>query len=265
MNQVLNSIDRRTEAIQAKLQQSQELTNEFYSRLDLSWIYHDNALEGIVLSFSELNAAIDEAIISDSTLIPTYDEVQNHKEAIELVRETANKKKTVFGLDYLKKLHHVLSIERTPRSGKAPPKPPAGQYRKDNPLHRMYFHEIAQPEKISYQMRKIISWLTSEEAKTIHPIKRAALAHYKLIAIFPWPRYSGKVARLLMNAMLLRDGYLPAIVHAIERQRYYEVLRQPPETLIELIIESCTQTLESAEKFIEMMESGELQDAQPTA
>ena len=32
---------------------------DFIARLDFSWIYHDNALEGVVLSYHELKAAID--------------------------------------------------------------------------------------------------------------------------------------------------------------------------------------------------------------
>lgn len=255
MIQLFAEIERKTEIVQARLAADAEIAAIFYDRLDLSWIYHDNALEGVVLSFAELNAAIDDAIISDSTLIPTYDDVQNHKAAIAFVRQAGTKKKGSFGLEYLKKLHQVLSQESAPRSAKASAKPVPGQYRKDNPLHRMYFHEIAPPEKISYQMRKIVSWLSSDEAKKLHPIKRAANAQHKLITIYPWPKHSGKVARLLMNAMLLREGFLPSVVHAIERQRYYEVLRQPPEALTELVAEAADRTLNSAEKFFELIDT----------
>ena len=251
LNQLYSEIDRKAEALRGHLGQNAETLDDFWERLDLSWIYHDNALEGVVLSFYELNAAIDEAIVSDVSLIPSYDDVQNHKEAIVFVRQSAAKRKPALGLEYLKKLHTVLSQEHSPRPGKAPPKPTPGQYRKDNPLHRMYFHEISPPEKISYQMRKIVSWLGSDEAKKLHSIRRAAAAHHKLISIFPWPRHSGKVARLLMNGMLIREGYMPAIVHAIERQRYYEVLRQSPEALTQLVAEGLLRTTNSALQYFE--------------
>ena len=60
---------------------------DYRERLDVSWIFHDNALEGVVLSYSELKAAIDQRIISDVTLIPMYEEVRNHKTAVDFVRE----------------------------------------------------------------------------------------------------------------------------------------------------------------------------------
>lgn len=248
MNQY--EIDRRAEAVRSRLDNAPELLKEFNARLDFSWIYHDNALEGVVLSYHELNAAIDDDIISDSTLIPAYGDIVNHKNAIEFVRATGSKKKPSIGLDYIKKLYQVISRETTKRSSKAPPKP-LGQYRKDNPLHRQYFHEIAPPEKISYQMRKLVQWITSDEAKKMHPVKRASFVHHRLISIYPWPKHSGKVARLLMNAMLLKDGFLPAVIHAIDRQRYYEVLRQPATSLTELVTESLVGTVEAAERFFE--------------
>ncbi|MBW2733904.1 MAG: Fic family protein [Deltaproteobacteria bacterium] len=249
MNQLYLEIDRKAELVRGRLSVDEKLAKAFSARLDQSWIYHDNALEGVVLAFHELNAALDERIVSDNSLIATYDDVTNHKMAIEFVRQSAIKRKPALGLDYLKKLHHILSQEHSPRPGKAPPRPPAGQYRKDNPLHRMYFHEIAAPEKISYQMRKFVGWLTSDESKKMPVVKRAAVAQHKLISIFPWPRHSGKVARLLMNAILMREGFAPSIVHAIDRQRYYEVLKQSPEALTTLVAEALDRTLGSAVAF----------------
>lgn len=242
-------LDRRMEALRAQFLQHEELMPEFMERLDFSWIYHDNALEGVVLSYHELKAAIDKNIISDVTLIPAYLDIANHKAAIDFVRETAGRRRSSLGLEFLKKVYQILCTdESTPRNGKAKAQ---GQYRKDNPLHRLYFHEIAPPEKISYRVRKLVEWLASEEARKMHPIKRAAKAHFRLISIYPWPKHSGKVARLLMNTILLREGYVPAIIHAIERQRYYEVLRAPHSGLTSLIFESIQGTVEAAERFLE--------------
>lgn len=251
MSTVYEKIEEKSEKLTSALSTHEHIVEEFNRRLDTSWIYHDNALEGIVLSHHELNSSLDDAIISDVTLIPQYQELRNHKEAIAYTRSVAQRRKASLGLEYLKKLHLVLSNEPTLRSGRAPTKPPPIQYRKDNPLHRLYFHEIAPPDKISYHMRKLVQWIASDEAKKLHPVKRAAFAHHKLITIYPWPRHSGKVARLLMNAFLLRDGILPAIIHAVERQRYYEVLRQPPGALADLVAESLNRTLDSSLKLFE--------------
>lgn len=237
-------IDLRMEALATKLGQYPEnVLNDFKEKLLISWIYHDNALEGVVLSFHELKAAIDDRIISDNSLIPLYEELKAHKTAIDYIRALAIKRRTAVTLEVLKKLHEILSFEE---EGKQL------HYRKENPLHRLYFHEIAPPEKISYRMRKLIEWLRSDECRALHPIKRAAQAHQNLISIYPWMKNSGKVARLLMNLLLLRDGYIPAVIHAVDRQRYYDVLRAPSATeLAQLMREALENSIESAIRYLE--------------
>src|SRR5678816_1912965 len=84
------SLDSKVDALrELRMRAYPQVVAEFDERLDQSWIYHDNALEGVVLSYHELKAAIDKKIISDVTLIPMYEEIKNHKSAIELVRQLA--------------------------------------------------------------------------------------------------------------------------------------------------------------------------------
>jgi Fic family protein len=208
----------------------------------------------VVLSFQDLKAAVDDRIISDSTLIPAYDEIRHHRAAIVLVREWAHKKKLSLTLDTLKKLYLALTPDQVGKPS---------VYRKDNPLHRMYFHEIVPPDKISYKLRKLVDWLASVGAERTVPVRRAARAHLRLMQIFPWTRNSGRVARLLMNLILLHEGYLPAILHGIERQRYYDSLRLPPgasdedddlDQLVPLLGEALAQALEAGRRYLDEAE-----------
>jgi Fic family protein len=250
------SLDTKIDLLREHRQRSSTaVLADFDEKLDVSWIYHDNALEGVVLSYHELKAAIDKKIFSDVSLIPMYEEIKNHKAAIELVRQTARswaqeriengkkgKKKNQITLDTLKTLHSVLTPEE---------KLKGNPYRKDNPLHRLYFHEIAQPDKILLRLKKLIEWFDEDEFHHMHPVERAARAHYRLMAIYPWPKNSGKVARLMMNLMLLRDGYPPVVIHSIERQRYYDVLRSEAAGIIPLILESLENGVDTSIRFFE--------------
>ncbi|MFW6050468.1 MAG: Fic family protein, partial [Myxococcota bacterium] len=126
------------------------------------------------------------------------------------------------------------------------------RYRKDTPLHRLYFHEIAPPEKISYRMRQLVQWMNAAETKrSTHAVRLAAKAHYQLLHIYPFPKHSGKVARLLMNLILLRNGYPPAIIHATERQRYYEALKSSENAAASIVHEALVSSVESAIRFFE--------------
>lgn len=217
--------------------------SDYYYRLDISWIHHDGALEGVVYDPAELKSALAGEVVTDKSLIPIYDDIRNYKAAIDLVREMAQKKNRKITLDTIKKIYLALAPEETETKG--PPK-----YRKEMPLHRIYFHEIAHPSKISYRMRQLVQWMSSEETRRfVHPVRLAAKAHTSLIHIFPFQKHSGKVSRLLMNLILFREGYPPVIVHSTERQRYYEALRVSDDDVSALIHDSLENSVESTLRF----------------
>src|SRR4029077_8395537 len=106
MEQRLSELDGKVEALRERLiRLGPTVLGQFHERLDISWIYHENALEGVVLSYSEIKAAIDKKIISDVSLIPMYQEIKNQKAAIEYIRDLCARKKAVLTLDVVKKIY----------------------------------------------------------------------------------------------------------------------------------------------------------------
>ncbi len=240
---VLTLVEERTSHLQDILKgMRMDEIDGFRDKLLISWIYHDNALEGIVLTHHELKCAIEQDIVADVSLIPTYDEIRAHKAAIELVYDLAAKKRGGITLEVIKRIYATMS----PNIGDVK----LVRYRKETPLHRLYFHEIAPPEKISYRMRRLIEWMGSPQAKNMNPIKLASKVHFRLMHIYPFPKSSGKLARLVMNLLLLRNGYEPALIHATDRQRYYDALRTPHNGLTRLICDSLLNSIEGAAKFL---------------
>jgi len=231
--------------------QDEEILAEFQERLDMSWIYHDSALEGVVLSFHELKSAIDKDVVSDVSLIPTYDEIRAHKAAIDFVREqAAQKKKVPITMELLLKLREVLTPENPETLAKD------GPWRKDTPVHRLYFHDIPPAEKIPGEMKKLADWLADPETKKLAALRLAAKMHFKIMQIYPFTKHSGKLARLAMNLVLLRSGFPPAIIHSTERQRYYESLRGPSTLLYNLMLDSLENSIDSAIKVFSEAHSG---------
>jgi Fic family protein len=119
------------------------------------------------------------------------------------------------------------------------------------PLHRIYFHEIATPDKIPQKIRNLLQWLSSEDIhRTMHPTRIAARMHYQFLHIFPFPKHSGKVARLLMNLILIRrEGYPPAILHSTDRQRYYDALKTSSDAVAAVINEAIENATESGLRY----------------
>ncbi len=211
----------------------------FDERFMMSWIYHDFALEGTVLSVAEIKAAVDDEIISSSSLIPAYDSVIAFRDGIQHILDSRGKPLQL-SLEWLKHLHFLL----LPADKKE-----QVQYRKDNPIHRMYFHDLAPADKISYRIRRLTEWFRTDECQKAHPIELAAEVHREVIRIFPWPDISGRVARLAMNAILVREDYWPSIVHAIDRQSYYDVLRLDQDQLLNLVVDGLEEGIRSSNRL----------------
>ncbi|MBC7173504.1 MAG: Fic family protein [Polyangiaceae bacterium] len=222
-----------------------DIVRGFNDRFDMSWIYHDSVLEGVVYTMDELRNAFEDDADADPSLIPVYDEIRNHKAAIDIIRELAARKRLSITLDVIKKLYTQLAPEEV--EGKGPPK-----YRKDMPVHRLYFHDICTPDKISYRMRQLFTWINSAETKrSTHPVRLSAKAHLQMLQIYPFPRHSGKVARLLMNLVLLHHGYPPVIIPATERQRYYEALKTSDNAVAKLVNEALGASVETGIRYFE--------------
>jgi Fic family protein len=225
---------------------SEALKKEYEETLEMSWIHHDSALEGVVYTFQELRAAMDPtpSAVADSSLQPVCEEIRRHRQAIAYVRDLGERRRVPLNVDSVKKLYVMLH----PEEGDVK----TVKYRKDIPQHRLYFHEYAPPDKIAYRVRQIMDWLNGPEAKKMkNPLRVAARVHYDLVRVFPFPNDSGKVARLLMNIVLLRGGYPPAIIHSTERQRYYEALKGQLPVIVQLVNESILNALSSIEKRLD--------------
>jgi Fic family protein len=228
---------------QCMVNSSKDQIREFWSQLDLSTIYHDWALEGQVVSLEELDAALDTRAVTDANNLPLNVAIRAHKDAINTARELATRREISFTADLFREFHTFFVSDREGTK--------KAEYRKEIPLHRAYFHEICHPAKIETNMAQLLEWLNDpEELLSMHPIEWACKFHYRFMHIFPFVETSGKVGRTLMNMFLIRHGLLPAVIHATERQRYYEAIRQSQTELLQLLIESANSSLDAAQKFL---------------
>ena len=81
--------------------------------------------------------APDDEIICNAQLIPAYNYIRSLRDSINFVMHSRGKRLTL-NLDWLKKCHQMLLPED--RKDQI-------QYRKDNLIHRPYFHELAAPDQ----------------------------------------------------------------------------------------------------------------------
>ncbi|HEY1956207.1 MAG TPA: hypothetical protein VGH28_11345, partial [Polyangiaceae bacterium] len=86
------SLEERTATLEGRLQHTDvDFQRNYKENLDMSWIYHDTAIEGVVYTVQELRAAIDPTFQADidSSIQPVVEEIRRHREALDFIRDQA--------------------------------------------------------------------------------------------------------------------------------------------------------------------------------
>lgn len=240
-----SELDDRGDELRQLLRDLPDERLDFDERCRIAYIYHDSALEGVVLTYHELRAAVDRNIGSESSLIPAYQEIKNHADALAVIdkrchEEVANKQRgrnpKVTG-----QFFHDLQVLLTKSLLRKQP----GAFRKDMPLHRTYFHDIFEPAAIEAGLKAVVEFIDNGDFRSQHPINQACLFHCEFMKVFPYTDGSGKVGRLVMNYFLQRAGYVAAVIHAADRQAYYEALKEGPAALRLIVIEAMEQAVDA--------------------
>ena len=266
MKERYQEIDDKNDSLREYLDVYKSKAKEFLERFEMSWIYHDAALEGVVYTPQELQVALHpQRGAAEASMVPVVLEIRNHKAVCDFIRDEASgggKKQAQITLTTIKRMHDLFAgntpeaqaaraaAERRERTEKELAKErEKGGYRKDMPLHRTYFHDIAQPAKIPALLEKLVDYTASAEFREFHPLKQAATVQHQFLQIFPFTEHSGKVARMCSNLILLRHGYMPAVIHSIDRQKYYESFRAPVGTFRTLLMDAIENSLDNGLKY----------------
>ena len=231
---------RKSRKTQRRIRQLRPLDAEAEARImqkfRLDWNYHSNNLEGNSLTYGETKALIFFGITAQGKPLKDHFEITGHNEAINWILEIV-KGETALTETFIRQLHTLLLKETSYKEAKTSEGKPTrrkievGKY-KTQPNHvvtvtgeTFYF---ATPEETPAKMQELVEWFRKEKEKAdVNPIILAALFHYRFIRIHPFDDGNGRVARILMNFILMQFGYPPVIIKTEDKENYYAVLRLP--------------------------------------
>ncbi len=228
--QILRKIDSLQQKIVLLRPLHPDLLMTLQEKLRIEWTYNSNAIEGNTLTLGETMFFLREGLTSEGRPLHDYLEARNHAEAIDGLEEIIKDGRDITE-SLIKQLHSVLmkGIEFTyarASSGQIVHKPfQAGQY-KSQPNHVLTLtgqvHHYSEPLKVKDDMEALIKWYHSR--KRLHPLELAAIFHYRFVAIHPFSDGNGRMARLLMNLILMKNGFPPCVIQNSSRRKYLEVL-----------------------------------------
>lgn len=187
----------------------------------LDWNYNSNNLEGNSLSYGETKALLLHGITAQGKPLKDHFEITGHNEAIKWVEDLVRGEHPLTE-NFIRELHTLLlkspyEVKAITSDGQPTTRRIAiGQY-KTAPNHvRTKTGEIfrfATPEETPAKMHDLIQWYRDRsEEPDVNPILLAAEFHYRFIRIHPFDDGNGRTARILMNFILMKFGYPPAII-----------------------------------------------------
>jgi len=229
-----------------------EAEKRIMQKFRLDWNYHSNNLEGNSLTYGETKALILFGITAQGKPLKDHFEITGHDEAIKWIEEVV-KDKTPLTEKFIRELHTLLLKESSYKEAQTDDGKPTrrkievGKY-KTQPNHvitatgeTFYF---ALPEETPAKMQELIEWFRKEKKKAkVNPILLASLFHYRFIRIHPFDDGNGRVARILMNFILMQFGYPPVIIKTEDKENYYAVIRLADADELEPFIEYIAQNL----------------------
>ncbi|SHJ36372.1 Fic family protein [Lutispora thermophila] len=207
-------------------------------------VYNSNAIEGNTLTRFETKMVIEQGLTIGEKGLKNYLEAVNLSEAMDFIEELVSNKEPLTET-VLKQIHYIVLKETVKYNSQY-----AGTYRNLPVEISGSDFKPPQPYLVQPQMEELFQWY-GDNKNRLHPVELAALFHFKLVSIHPFIDGNGRTARLIMNFILMQNGYPPAVVKADEKDKaaYYKTLEHGQTTgdvepFIEFICTCVEKTLE---------------------
>lgn len=169
-------------------------------------IYHSVGIEGNSMTLAETRSVLETHMAVSGRSVEEHNEVLGMDSAMKYINASLVRS------DYIS-LNDILEIHKRVLGNVDPIE--AGLFRRT----QVYIGSHIPPphHQLNVLMDDLVDWLNSEYTLHLHPIKQAAIAHYKLVHIHPFVDGNGRTSRLLMNTILMKYGYPPVVIQKQQR------------------------------------------------
>ena len=199
--------DLRSSAIAFRGVSKDQTPGDFLVR----FTYNTNAIEGNPLTLRQTALILSDGIAPQGAKTGYVIEVLNGRDAWEFVKAY----KGVVNRGFACRVQHEITKNTDCRI--------QGSYRDSEvgimgsdwkpPLERQVPHLM---DELFLQYKR--------QKRSLHPVELASWIHNRLVQIHPFSDGNGRSARLLMNWILMRNGFPPAIIEASNKEEYYKAI-----------------------------------------
>jgi Fic family protein/DNA-binding XRE family transcriptional regulator len=241
---ILDEID----VLKSKLDQFRQFDSYRISQaLELEYTFESNRIEGNTLTLRETDLVINEGLTISGKSMREHLEAINHHEAISYIKNLMDKNTPLNEREVLS-IHNLILRGINPED--------AGRYRLVQVMIKGSSFMPPQPFLVSKEMDDFFIWYETHK-NGLHPIVLAAELHERLVTIHPFIDGNGRTSRLVMNLILLQNGYVIANIKGDydSKMQYYNALEtaQTKNNKEDFLLFVAQIEKESLERYLEII------------
>lgn len=177
-------------------------------------VYNSNAIENSTLTLEETDKILHEIDCDRFISAREMFEAKNLAKIVSYIEKKA--KEQELNLNVILFLHKILISNIDDEI--------AGRFRKDKEFVRVGSHIAPNPKEVVERLEEMLIEYNSTPSISI--IKRIAKLHLVFEYIHPFCDGNGRIGRVILNYLLIREGYVPINIKFIDRQDYYQAFRE---------------------------------------
>lgn len=236
LNSILQQIDELKKEAEKLQPAKAEFEKTFWDKFRLEFNYNSNHLEGNTLTYGHTQLLLIFDKVGADYTGREIEEMKAHDLAWKIVKEAAVERDHVLTEKFIREINELILVRPFYKEAITSDGQPTrrliepGQYKKYPNSVRLENGEIfnyANPEETPALMGELLEWYRKEsQTIELHPVQLAALFHYRFIRIHPFDDSNGRTSRLMMNYILMRFGYAPAVIDSSDKKNYLTALNK---------------------------------------
>lgn len=187
---------------------------ELRKKVELEIAYVGGVFDGSALTRKETAGILYEDKTVEKHSLTEHIQALNAAKVFEMISELALKVNHQIDDSDVKNIHRIVVRNLDDKNG--------GMYRGFKRNFPVGTHEMPDSARVQRMMNDFGMWLFA--ARTLHPAALAAEAHLRLMSIQPFGMGNACTARFLMNLILMRHNYPPALFSRREKKEYWDTL-----------------------------------------
>lgn len=207
-------------------------------------VYNSNAIENSTLSLEETEKILQQIELDRFITEREIFEAKNLARVVEYISHKALERE--LDRETILLLHKMLISNIRDDI--------AGRFRTVNEWVRVGSHIGSAPADIEDKMTAALVSYYADPTESI--VLRVARFHLEFESIHPFVDGNGRIGRVLVNYLLIREGYVPINITFVDRSKYYDAFREyhqghHTKTMEEIIFRALTNSYHKRLAYME--------------